>query len=252
MSSMVMVHGAFCGGWAFERFRRPFEQAGWTVAAPDLPGHAATDPPDAVCGLSMRHYADAVADTCARQSAPPVLVGHSLGGLVALMAARRTPVRALVLFAPSAPWGVTGFSMEEAATAFGVQMLGPFPTGAMEPDADIMRRFSLDKVSKADARALIARMRRESAKALSETLNWWLDPFMTTSLGAGASAPSLVLVGDQDRVHPPATVRQTAARIGGDLRVLASKSHWPFLEAGWEAVADDVLSWLAGQERAAA
>jgi len=252
MSSIVMVHGAFCGGWAFDHFRKPFEKAGWRVTTPDLPGHAPDASRDAVYGLSMRDYAAEVARVCAAQDEPPVLLGHSLGGLVALLAARHAPVRALVLFAPSAPWGVAGFSMEEAVTAFGVQMLGPFPTGAVDPDAEVMRRFSLDKSAPGAVRTVLARMRPESAKALSETLNWWLDPFMTTGLGAGVRAPSLVLVGEQDRVHPPATVRQTAARIGAEVRVLPGASHWPFLEPGWERVADEVLGWLGLQGRAAA
>ena len=38
MTTVVMAHGAFCGGWAFERFRAPFEALGWRVETPDLRG----------------------------------------------------------------------------------------------------------------------------------------------------------------------------------------------------------------------
>ena len=48
-STVIMVHGAFCGGWTFERLRMPFE-AGFKVLTPDLPGHADGQSGSAVTG----------------------------------------------------------------------------------------------------------------------------------------------------------------------------------------------------------
>src|SRR4051812_19995005 len=118
MTAVVMVHGAFCGGWAFEHFRKPFETAGFEVIAPDLRGHGEGEPANAVVGVSMTDYAADIAKLCADLPEPPVLLGHSMGGLVAQLAARKAPIRALVLLAPSPPWGVAASSLEEAATAF--------------------------------------------------------------------------------------------------------------------------------------
>lgn len=241
-----MVHGAFCGGWTFERFRAPFEAAGHPVLTPDLRGHAADDRASAVTGLSMTDYAKDIAALCAQQSEPAILVGHSMGGLVAQLAARRAPVRAVVLLAPSPPWGVTGSSMEEAVTAFGLHVLGPFWAQPVAPDNTLMRTFSLDRLPKAEREAAVSRLRSESGRALWETLNWWMDPFMTTSIGAGPlEAPSLVLVGARDVVHPPATARMIAERLGAACRELPKMSHWLPGETGWELVAESALAWLA-------
>src|SRR5271155_2338998 len=103
-----MVHGAFCGGWAFEAFARPFIQAGHAVSLPDLPGHGNAGAAQSVGGLSMSDYADAIAGAIRAQPEPPVVIGHSLGGLVSLLAAARAPTAGLVLLAPSTPWGLTG------------------------------------------------------------------------------------------------------------------------------------------------
>lgn len=243
---IVMVHGAFCGGWAFERFRAPFEAAGHEVLTPDLRGHAPDDPAEAVVGVSMTDYARDVAALCEGQAEPPILLGHSLGGLVAALAAGRAPVSAVVLLAPSAPWGVAASSMEEAITAFGLHMLGPFWAQAVPPDGDLMRRYSLDRVNRADRSAIVRRLRPESGRALWETLNWWLDPFMTTSLGGAAPSPCLVIGGQRDVVHPPSTVRQTAARLGADFVEAPGMSHWLPGETGWEEIAEITLGWLEG------
>ena len=61
MPTIVMTHGAFCAGWAFEAFRVPFEARGWTVLTPDLPGHGKDG---SVAGLSMSDYATALVRLC--------------------------------------------------------------------------------------------------------------------------------------------------------------------------------------------
>ncbi len=243
---ILMVHGAFCGGWTFEHFRQPFERAGYSVQCPDLKGHEAKAGRDSTVGVSMADYADQIAGLCRQYSEPPILIGHSMGGLVAQLAARRVPVHALVLLAPSPPWGVAGSSIEEASTAFGLHLLGPFWMQAVTPDRSLMRNYSLDRLAPDDREKVLQRLCRESGRALWETLNWWLDPFMTTGLGMGPiKAPGLVMVGARDVVHPPMTARMTAERIGAQYLEFPGMSHWLPGEAGWETVAEQALDWLA-------
>lgn len=244
MPTIVMTHGAFCGGWAFEAFRTPFEARGWTVLTPDLPGHGDGG---GVAGLSMSDYARSLARLVSELSEPPVLLGHSMGGLVTQLAARRTRARALVLLAPSPPWGITGSTIEEAVTAFGVHLADPFWSSAVSPDRHLMRHHSLDRTPKARRDTILDRLRPESGRAVREVLNWWLDPFMTTSVGVGRlPMPSLAVAGDRDVVHPVSTVRQTAERIGADFQVMPGMSHWLIGEEGWEDVAALALGWLDG------
>ena len=241
-----MVPGAFCGAWAFDRFRAPFEAAGHPVLALDLPGHTANGPRGAVTGLSMSVYARAVREAVEALPEPPFLIGHSLGGLVAQMAASRTRVAGLILLAPSSPWGVAGSTAEEAVSAVALYALGPYWALAVDPDYPSARRYLFDRLDKPERRALYARLTPESGRALWETLNWWLDPFATTLVPAGSvKAPVLALAGAKDGIHPPATVRATAHRLGGETRVFAQMSHWLLGEPGWTEVAAACLEWIA-------
>lgn len=253
MSPIVMVHGAFVGGWSFQHFRKPFEAAGHLVHAPHLRGHGPREPRERVIGVSMRDYARDIVELCRGFAEPPVLIGHSMGGLVAQMAARKARARALILLAPSPPWGLVGWSMDEVMAAFGAQLAGVLSNGALDPSRRLMRHYALQHLSRAEAAPILARMRPESALAVRETLNWWLDPFMTTSLGPGAlPMPSLVFSGGEDRVHPASTGRLVAQRIGGEFVELPGRSHWLLTEPGWEAVAARILDWLTEQRRQAA
>lgn len=250
---VIMVHGAFCGGWVFDRFKAPFEAAGHLCLTPDLPGHQAGASPSAVCGQSMGDYVKAVValiDACAE---PPVLIGHSLGGLVAQIAATQRPVRSLILLAPSAPWGVSGGSMEEAAAAIGLMSLGAYWTQSIAPDAGLSKSYSLDRLPAEERDTASARMVHESGRALWETVHWWMDPFMTTSVSPGRiTAPVLALAGGCDRIHPPAAVRQTAARLCGAFKAYDDMSHWLIGEPGFDRVAGDCLDWMTQNLRAAA
>jgi pimeloyl-ACP methyl ester carboxylesterase len=240
---IIMVHGAFCGGWAFDDFRKPFEDAGHPVLAPDLPGHGAHA--GAVAGLSMTDYVAAVLAVIEAQSAPPIMIGHSLGGLVAQLAAARTAVAGLILLAPSAPWGVAISTPEEALSAFSLYALGPFWSLAVEPDPLAARHYLLDRLPAEARRKTYARLTAESGRALFETLNWWLDPFATTLVSATkVRAPVLGVSGEFDAIHPTATVRATTERLGGEFHVARGASHWLPAEPGWEATAALCLDWI--------
>jgi pimeloyl-ACP methyl ester carboxylesterase len=243
---ILMIHGGFCGGWTFDGFAAPFRAAGHAVAAPDLPGHATDAPREAALGLSMNDYAAAVVEQASAMAAPPILVGHSMGGLVGLMAAAKTPVAGVILLAPSAPWGVGGSSMEEAVSAVSLYALGAYWAQAIEPDYLSFRRYGVDRLEQPERRAIFDRMRPESGRALFETLNWWLDPFMTTMIRPDEiAAPILAVTGGRDVIHPPPTVRETARRCGAQLQVMPEMSHWLIGEPGWRDVASLCLAWVA-------
>jgi pimeloyl-ACP methyl ester carboxylesterase len=242
LAPIIMIHGAFCGGWTFDTFRKPFEAAGRTVLAPDLPGHA---PGELVAGQSMTDYAIAIAKLIAEQETPPVLIGHSMGGLVAQMAADRATVAGLVLMAPSSPWGVPGQSLEEGVSAVSLYSLGPYWLQAVAPDRAITAQCSHDRLPAATQTELFARMAPESGRALFEVLNWWLDPTMATSVKNVGGAPVLTLAGGRDVINPAPTVRKTAQRLGGDYQVFSEMSHWLPGEPGWDQVAQASFDWIS-------
>jgi non-heme chloroperoxidase len=243
---VVMIHGAFCGGWAFEKFRQPFEQSGFDVFTPTLRHHDGKGFA-AVGRVGLADYAGDLDETFSELNKAPILIGHSLGGLLAQMIAARRPVRAMVLIAPCAPWGVMPTTLFEVASAQALFLAGDYWNMALKPDYGVAAAHALDKLSRAGRRSVFDRFVSESGLATFEIVHWALDFRQASYVRArNVTCPVLCLAGSDDRINPPSTVRRIAERYDGRavFEELTGHSHWLIGEPGWDSIARRALTWL--------
>lgn len=248
VTPVVFVHGAFCGGWAFDAFREPFEAAGFETHAPHLPHHERGGDLEQLAQAGLKDYASAVIHYARNLRAPPVLIGHSLGGLVAQQAAMHLPVAGLALLAPSAPWGVPPTTLDEHSHQFGLTLLGDYWRRPIPPDYRVARSTTLDRLTRDDARRTFARFVPESGRAIREAVQWWTDHAMASQAPVyRIAAPVLGLAGGRDRINPPSTVRRVIARFPGaqaHFHEFPEMSHWLIGEPEAPEVAALTLQWL--------
>jgi non-heme chloroperoxidase len=245
---VVMIHGAFCGPWAFEKFRLPFERKGYTVHAPVLRYHdRGQEPPAALGTTSLTDFAADLSEFIKTLEAPPILLGHSMGGLLAQMLAARLPVRAIVLLAPCPPWGVLPSTVFEIASAQAMFLAGDFWNQVLRPAYWIAKQNSLDRLSSAERHAVFDRFVPESGLATFEIMQGMFDARRAADVRArDVTCPIFALAGAEDRINSPATVRRIAQRYRGRARYdeLEGHSHWLLGEPGWEKIAARVIEWL--------
>jgi non-heme chloroperoxidase len=241
-----MIHGGFCGGWVFDDFKAPFAEVGYRVETPTLRHHR-PDPPKALATTSLLDYAADLEAEIVRLDEAPILLGHSLGGLLAQMLAARGLARAAVLLAPSAPWGIYPTSMFEVAAAQALYLNGDFWNKIIEPHYDSVAVYSLGKLPAQRREELFSRFVPESGLAAFEASHWAFDLKRASYVSARkVTCPLLCLSGSEDKVNPPKTVRHIAERYDGRavFAELAGKSHWLIGEEGWQDVAARILAWL--------
>ena len=246
-----MVHGAFCGPWVFDTFRAPFEAAGYQVHTPALRHHLekGAKPPRALGNTSLIDYSHDLEKFIDTLASPPIILGHSLGGLLAQMLAARGKARALVLLAPCPPWGILPSTILEVASAHALFFAGDFWSQILKPEYWVAAANSLDHLDPAERHKVFSRFVPESGRATFEIMHWALDRRRAAHVNARAvTCPVLCLVGEHDKINPPSTVRRIAERYEGraEFRELARHSHWLLGEAGWEAIAAQCVQWLAG------
>lgn len=88
--TIVLIHGAWHGGWCWNKVVPLLEAAGYVVYAPTLPGH---DPHRDIPleKVTLHAYSSAVGDILETLEEPAILVGHSMGGIVLSQVAERWP-----------------------------------------------------------------------------------------------------------------------------------------------------------------
>jgi pimeloyl-ACP methyl ester carboxylesterase len=244
---VLMIHGAFCGPWSLQGLREKFEAAGYAVTAPALRFHDGKRPPAALGTTSLADYAADLEQQIRALKQAPILVGHSMGGLLAQMLAARLEISALVLLAPSAPWGVPPTTLFEIGAAQAMHLHPGYWNQVLEPSRDVALAHSLDKLPRHMRDEVFSRFVPESGRATFEIMNWGIDFRQGSVVDADAvTAPILFLTGSEDRLNPPSTVAKIAAlyKDRATAEVLDGMGHWLIGEPGWERLAMRALAWL--------
>ena len=196
---ILMIHGAFCGPWSLDGLKEKFESAGYAVTAPCLRFHDGNPAPVALGTTGLADYAADLEEDIAALGQPPVLVGHSMGGLLAQMLASRLEIRALVLLAPSAPWGVPPTTLFEIGAAHAMHLQPGYWNHVLEPNRDVALAHSLERLPREMRDSVFGRFVPESGRATFEVMNWGLDinrasePELTRLPGVGPALAARIV-----------------------------------------------------------
>ncbi len=240
--SLVLIHGAGMDHTVWALVGPALAARGWTVLAPDLPGHGRSKGP---ARDSIAAYAEDLARWTRRLGLmAPVLVGHSMGALVALEAAARMPAAALVLIGAAARMPVhprlLALAGREPRTAARIMAAWSLPAA---------RRFGAQPLPGLWLPQAVVRMLGDGpAGVLAGDLRA-CDGYRDGLERAKAlRLPVLVVAGERDRMVPPKAARALADALpDARLAVLPEVGHLPPLERP-QALVRCVGEFLAGRD----
>ncbi len=247
---IVMIHGMWCGPWVWDRWREDFAARGYTVEVPALRhhDHPAAEPADPGLGTtSVLDYADDLASLITGLPGAPVVIAHSLGGLLAQMLAARGLVRAAVLLMPAAPAGISSLRPSVLRAFASVYRTPFFWRRAVRPTLAEAAYAILNALPPAEQRATWMRFVPESGRVIAEIGLWPLDRGRAAAVEAmEVRCPVLVVAGGRDRITPAAIVRQVARRYGTDasFHEFPEQAHWIAGTVAWQPIADLVARWV--------
>jgi alpha-beta hydrolase superfamily lysophospholipase len=250
---LVLVHGLWVTARSWEDFVRPFQAAGYEVHTPTWPllGTATAEeirarPPEGLGSLSVSAIVDHFEAYVRALPEPPLLVGHSFGGLfVQHLLDRGTGVAAAAI--NPAPIGgiVPGPTTLSAALPALARWNGWNRTYSLSPE-----RFARRYANAAPPAQRISAYERyvipTSGRVLHQAALW----LGTAISPARRHQPLLITGSDADRLVTPCLSRAAyaiQARAPGrtDYRTFSGRSHFLCNEPGWEEVAATVIDWAA-------
>jgi pimeloyl-ACP methyl ester carboxylesterase len=238
---LLFVHGACSSTKCWEtHYLDWFAAHGASSFAFDLRGHGGSDGREQLQSFRIADYVEDLQQVMKGLPGLPVLVGHSMGGLIVQKYLERGAARAAVLLASSP----TGGMLRD-----GLRLLARHPRAFARASAsrqlhlvyqnpELVRSLLLTPDTPADVvRQCMEQLGEESWRACQD-LNFVLPR------PAAVKVPVLVMGGALDNMISAKSVRRTAAAYRTPCILFPRMGHMLNLEPGWEEVAGSILSWV--------
>lgn len=249
-NTVFMIHGMWGSAWYWQNYKNAFEAAGYRCIATSLRYHD-VDPhatPDPRLGtLSLLDYCDDLEREIGELGDKPILVGHSMGGLLAQILASRGLAKAAVLLTPAPPAGINAITLSVVRSFWSVQTRWGFWKRPVRQKFSEAVYSMLHLLPPPAQRETYDRFVYESGRLVFEIGYWLLDRRHASRVDATkVTCPILVVGGGLDRITPASVVRRVAKKYRNvaTYKEFPNHAHWVVGEPGWQEVADYVRQWL--------
>ena len=239
---LLFVHGSCQGAWCWsEHFLKFFGTQGYGSYAMSLRGHGRSAGREHLRWTSVADYVQDVAKVAASLPRDPVVIGHSLGGLVVqkYLESHRAPAAVLLAPVPAtgmlrSGWGLFARNPLPFIEAY----LTLEPRRVFATPARARRYLFSDDLSDERVRDYWLRFGSESFRAYLEMIYSRPDPTRIRE------TPMLVVGGTRDVLVPTREIERTARIYGADVRIVRDAPHNMMLEDNWHDTAEVIVEWL--------
>ena len=244
---LLFVHGSAHAAWCWDDDFLPwFASAGFDSYAISVRGHGKSEGADGLRWASVRDYVDDVREVARLFPAPPVLIGHSLGGLVVQKYLERFDAHGAILLASSPVGGMlrSGARLFVRRPILFAKVYLTLNPGVLYGTRHDVRDFLFSAHASDEAVGDCARrLGPESFRAMFEMTHNLPDVGRIRR----RRCPMLVIGGGADVVVPPHEIEATAAAYGAPCTIFPDIGHDLMLDVGWESVAEHMQDWLAAR-----
>jgi len=256
---MVLVHGAWLSSRSWENYVDYFGKRGFVVTAPEWPRkvgdvEAMRETADESAGLGVQEIVDHYAGLIKSLEQPPVLIGHSYGGLFVELLLDRGLGRAGVAMSPAPPKGILAlpFSTLKAgapALAHPKKRHGVVTLTPEEFTYAFVNTFSPEDAAAAYERYAVP----ETGQIFYEAgfANFHLHPPTEVRFKNGERAPLLLVGAAEDHTVPASLTKAAYKRYSSspaqtDYQEYQGRPHFHMVASDWLEVAQAVDGWLDG------
>lgn len=256
---LMLIHGAWLSSRSWENFADYFRKRGFAVSAPEWPRKQGDveelrADADELKGLGITEIVDHYEQQIRALDQPPVLIGHSFGGLIVELLLDRGLGRAGVALSPAPPKGilVLPFSSLKAAApalAHPSRWHGIVTLTLEEFTYGFVNTFSPEEAAAAYERYAVP----ETGQIFYEAgfANFHLNPPTEVHFKNAERAPLLIVGAEKDQTVPASLSKkqyEKYERSDAETEYLEfeGRPHLLMAAEGWEEVAAAIDSWLDG------
>ncbi|WNZ53735.1 alpha/beta hydrolase (plasmid) [Microbulbifer sp. MKSA007] len=247
---VLLLTGTNAAAWSMENVRASLEAAGYACHSLTYRYHDLPPGPDRdakLTGLSIADYVEDARQAIDEIGEPPVVAGHSIGGLIAQLLAAEGAIKAGVLLNSSIVNGTLPTTDEERDLGKLLISAGAFWEKAVEQDFELLVRYGFNTLPPQMQRDIHARLGSESGRVLFEFFFWMYDLHQTTFVDpAKVTCPLLFVSGTEDKAVPPSTARVMAERYEtSEFLAVDGACHYIQFDEQWPETAAKICDWLS-------
>jgi pimeloyl-ACP methyl ester carboxylesterase len=252
-NTIVMIHGMWTGSWIWDKYKIFFENRGYKCFSPNLRFHNfdSKNTPDPRLGTtSLLDYAEDLEKEITELNETPILIGHSMGGLLAQILGSRGFAKSLVLLTPAPPAGVWDVPPDPETLRKGYQSVISKPNWFKEPikpTFDEAVYSELHLLPPEEQKIVYDKWVYESGWANFEFGAWQSDPKKAAYVdNSNVTCPVLAVAALQDHAIPPLLVKKVAEYYHkvSTYKEFENHAHWLIGEPGWEDIAEYIGKWI--------
>lgn len=247
--TIFMVHGMSGGAWHWDNYKNYFEKD-FSCITPTLrfhDMHPNDDPHPDFGTTSLLDYADDLEQEILELDDKPILMGHSMGGLIAQILASRGLAKAVVLLMPGAPAGILAVRPSVLKGLLGMQPKWGFWKKPILFNFKASAYSLLNNLPTDVQKEIYAKFVYESGRAIFELACWPIDSKNASTVDESkVTCPVLVVSGGKDRIIPAAIVRKVARKYKhvSTYKEFKDTSHWGIADPNWQEITEYVAGWL--------
>lgn len=204
-------------------------------------------PPVALGETSLLDYVGDLEEMILALPEKPVVIGHSMGGLLALLLCAKGLTRAGVLLTPAPPSGTFAIRPSNLMAFARIQARWGWWRKPHRASLGEALSYTFNTADRAMGAKEHSAFVHESGRALLEIALPWLDRAKAATVDPRCvTVPLLFVAAGRDRLVPPGVVRRTAKQFAhvSDYAEFDGQGHWVLGQPGWERVADHAEAWL--------
>lgn len=248
--TLFMIHGMFCGAWCWEKYKAFFEEKGYECVTTTLRHHelGLNEMPDPSLGTtSLLDYAKDLEDEIRQLDTTPVIIGHSMGGLLAQILGAKGLAKGLVLLTPAPPRGVFALKLSVIKSFWsGLSKWGWWRKPLRGTfDEAVYGIFNL--MPEEEQKDIYNKLVYESGRAAKEIGFYLFDSQDASKVDVSkVNCPLLVIAGSKDRMTPASVVRKVSNKYENLSTYVEypDHAHWVIGEPDWEEIAEYVADWI--------
>lgn len=240
---ILFIHGGFYAAWSWEFFLPYFAKNGYTSHALSLRGHGNSEGAENLRWTSLSDYVSDVVQVVKQLGQPPVLIGHSMGGMIVQKYLESYQIPAAVLLASAPPSGLVPLVLR-IFTRYPLEFIKANLTLNLynlmaDPDRFRSLLFSQD-IPEKELREHHSQISNESYRAFVDMM------FLNLPRPKKIKPTPLLVLGAKDDFMVTAREVEATARVYDTQAIFSGVGHTMILEKDWQSVADQILDWLNG------